>query len=167
MKKKKNEKNLKFRVFLFVILISATLLILNAKFYNLLFEVTTISFTSKAKVFDPREENLTIGFSNDPNILDFGVLPGNGSYSKKYIKIENPFDEKIKVEVRVKGNISSKVFLPKNNFWLNEKERSELEIYFFSNQTLSGYFEGMVDLAIKKPRYGFVYRFDKLLGGVL
>lgn len=130
---------------------------------NLFYNLEIVRIPARALVFSP-EENLTLGFSNDPNILDFGIIPGNGSYSKKYLQLENYHDIKVKVEVKTLGNISSKIIVKNREFWLGEKEKTNLEIIFFTNETLSGYYEGEVRVYIKIPKHEIVYSIDKFFG---
>jgi len=178
-KNKKKTKMLKLTLVIFLLLAALAFYYFSNKSYeivssykieksqNIFFEIEKTRIPTKALVFNPREKNLTLGFSTEAYVLDFGIIPGNGSYSKKYLDLENFYENRTKVEVKVFGNISSKIYLPLSNFWLEGKEKKRIEIYFFTNQTISGYYEGEVDVIVKRPRYSFVYDLDKMLGGIL
>ncbi|MEM0333625.1 MAG: hypothetical protein QXX30_04180 [Candidatus Aenigmatarchaeota archaeon] len=160
MKKKKKVNN-KVLIFVTVFSLLLLLILVISNNFSILYDKEIVKIVGRAYVFDPRE-NITIGFSNEPNVLDFGIIPGNGSYSKKYLQLENFYDKKVKVDIEVLGNISSKVYVKEKTFWLNEKEKKTVEIFFFTNDTISGYYEGEFFVYIKKPKISMIYKIENL-----
>jgi hypothetical protein len=134
---------------------------------GLLFDYEITRYYTAAKVIERKPgENYTLGIVTDPWNLVFGEIPGKGSYAKRFIDLQNLKDKKVKVELFVVGNISKKVKFSEDSFWLNPNEKKRIDVYFFTNETKSGFFEGEIRVKVEIPKYEFVYSFEKLFGGL-
>ncbi|MGC8993281.1 MAG: hypothetical protein ACP5H3_00700 [Candidatus Aenigmatarchaeota archaeon] len=131
---------------------------------GLLFEYEISKYPTYARILNVEPgKNISIGVVNDPWNLAFGEVPGKGSFVRRYVDLQNLNDKKVKIELKVYGNISQKVNFSENNFWLFPNETKRVTIFFFTNQTIEGYFEGEIDIIVKKAKYDFSYFFEKIL----
>jgi hypothetical protein len=64
------------------------------------------------------------------------------------------------------GNISKKVKFSEDSFWLNPNEKKRIDVYFFTNETISGFFEGEIRVEVKIPKYDFIYSLYGIFGGL-
>jgi len=132
---------------------------------GILFDYEITRYYTSAKVIEVRPgENYSIGVVTDPWNLVFGEIPGGGSYARRFIDLENLREKKVKVRIYSFGNISKKIKFSEESFWLDSMEKNRVEVYFFTNETKSGFFEGEVRVEVKIPKYNFVYSLEKLFG---
>ncbi len=132
---------------------------------GLLFDYEITRYYASAKVVEVRPgENYTIGVVTDPWNIIFGEIPGGGSYARRFIDLENLKEKKVKVKLYSFGNISKKIRFSEETFWLEPKEKKRIDVYFFTNETRSGFFEGEVRVEVKIPKYDFVYSLEKFFG---
>lgn len=116
---------------------------------NLLFDYETFSYTAKVKVLE-KSENVQIGVSGDPWLLDFGqIYVGMGS--RKYINVTA--NDRYKVMLKASGNISSFVRFEKNNFIV---EKGNVAIPIYIEPKKPGFYDGEVKIVFKKVKYNFL-----------
>jgi len=132
---------------------------------GILFDYEITRYYTSARVIEIRPgENYTIGVVTDPWNLVFGEIPAGGSYARRFIDLENLRENKVKVKLYSLGNISKKIKFSEEYFWLNPNEKKRIDVYFFTNETKYGFFEGEVRVEVKIPKYGFVYSLEKFFG---
>ena len=132
---------------------------------GILFDYEITKYYSAARVVEIRAgENYTLGVVVDPWNLNFGEIPGGGSYGRRFIDLHNLRDKKVKIELSAVGNISKKIKFSENYFWLEPYEKKRIDVYFFTNETRLGFFEGEIKVKVKIPKYDFVYSIEKILG---
>ena len=123
---------------------------------TLFFNYKIIRYPSSVEI-EPEEENETLlGFVTDSWNLNFGIIPGDGSFIKRNIEIANLEEVNIKIILKVYGNMSSLIFFRKNNFVLKPNERAVVDVFLFTNDTLQGNYSGEIDLIAQKPIYNFL-----------
>jgi len=132
---------------------------------GLLFDYEITRYYSTAKVLEIKPfENYTLGVVTDPWNLIFGEIPGGGSYAKRFIELQNLRDREVKVNIYAIGNISKKVGFSESSFWLAPREKKKVDIYFFTNETKYGFFEGEVRVEVKIPKHNIAYKIEKIFG---
>jgi hypothetical protein len=99
---------------------------------------------------------VTLGFVTDPWNLKFGIVPGNGSYIRRYINIKNSNEKYDKIKLKVFGNISPLVNFSRNEFVLNENESAVIEVRLKTDSAEYGNYSGEIDLIVKVPKYDFL-----------
>lgn len=121
------------------------------------FDYELIRYPSRAEIADPRKfsEEFSIGFNLDPWNLDFGLIPGNGSFSKRFINLTNNGND-AKVVLATYGNISDMISFSSNNFMLKKSAKSSVDVSFNTGRFLEGSFGGEIDVIIQKPKYVFI-----------
>ena len=123
---------------------------------NLFFNYKIIRYPTNVEIVSPLESNLIIGIVSDPWNLNFGVIPGNGSYVTRYAGITNLKEKFNKIKLKAYGNITPLVNFNKNNFVLEENTSTAVEVNLFSNYTAFGNYSGEIDVIIKVPKYNFL-----------
>ena len=123
---------------------------------DLLFHYNVIKYPSNVSV-TRLEENVTLGFVTDEWNLNFGMVPVNLSYAKRFIMIKNSEEKSQKISFEVHGSIKPLVVFNKNNFVLSKDETEEVEVYLFTNSTKVGNYSGEIYVKIQKPKYDFLY----------
>ena len=101
-------------------------------------------------------ENVVLGFVTDPWNINFGIIPGNGSYATRTIEISNKEEVVNEITLKVYGNISPLVVFSKNEFALNPGEKSSIEIFLYKKDSQPGNYSGEIDILSKKPIYNFL-----------
>lgn len=101
-------------------------------------------------------ENVVLGFVTDPWNINFGIIPGNGSYATRTIEISNKEEVVNEITLKVYGNISPLVVFSKNEFALNPGEKSSIEIFLYTKDSQPGNYSGEIDILSKKPIYNFL-----------
>lgn len=123
---------------------------------GLFFVYETVRYPSNVEIIElENNSNLTLGLTNEPWNLNFGVMPV-GILSKRFINLANGKEEIYKVEIHVYGNISPMVSFDKNNFIL--KKGDEMKVTALLNSTLSketGKYIGEVDIISKRSKIPF------------
>lgn len=140
-------------IFIFVLTISSS--------EESLFDFDILRYSSSAEVAAPvaANETLTIGFDIDTTNLNFGVIPGNGSFSKRFINMTNEIDKFVKISLEARGKIAPYVNFSMNDFFLKGNERAVIIAYFYTTGAEAGNYSGEIVVTIKKPKYDFVYLF--------
>lgn len=123
---------------------------------GLFFEYETVKYPSNVEIIKlENKSNITLGMTNDPWNLNFGVIPV-GIESQRFVNIANKNEEIYKVEIHVYGNISPMVSFDKNNFILRKGD--EVKVTVLLNSTLSketGKFMGEIDIVSIRVRIPF------------
>jgi len=70
------------------------------------------------------------GFDLAPGILSFGQITPNGSASRS-ITIDNLQNQKVKIEIKVKGEISNNIIASESNFYLQPNESKTITFTVF------------------------------------
>ena len=125
------------------------------KYSDMFYDYEIIRYPSGAEILalEAPNQDVTLGFTLDPWNLDFGAVPGNGSYAKRFVNLTNAQSD-TKVFLRAYGNITPMVGFSKNDFTLRKGEESVIEIYFRTDSFGSGRYEGEIDVVVQKPKYG-------------
>jgi len=132
---------------------------------GIFFDYEITRYYAAAKVIEVKPgENYTLGVVTDPWNLNFGEIPGGGSYARRFIDLQNLREKKVRVELYSIGNISKKVKFSEDSFWLNPNEKKRIDVYFFTNETISGFFEGEIRVEVKIPKYDFIYSLYGIFG---
>jgi hypothetical protein len=128
-----------------------------SNYSNVLYSYEILRYPSNVEIMnlDLRKENATLGFVTDSWNINFGSIPGNGTYVKRNVEFSNRKDSPSKIELRAYGNISSHVSFSQNDFILNPGDKVSVDIYLFSNSTKSGNYTGEIDVIAKKAIYNF------------
>lgn len=123
---------------------------------NALFDYKIMRYPTSIEIGSPEDGNVNLGFVTDPWNLKFGVIPGNGSYVRRYVNIKNSKEKYSLINLEAYGNISSMINFSKNNFVLNENESAAVEIDLYTNSSEPGNYSGEIDIIIKVPKYDFL-----------
>jgi hypothetical protein len=128
---------------------------------DLLFNYDTIKYPSSAQVVAPIINNTTVqlGMNIDPTGINFGIIPGNGSFSKRFVNLTNTEDKDVKVFIETLGPIEPYVNFSMNDFVLRGKEKVVVKVYFYTTEAAIGNYSGEIDIITKKPKYDFAYLF--------
>ena len=128
-----------------------------SNFSNLLYSYEILRYPSNVEIMDfgQLNENVTLGFVTDSWNINFGSIPGNGTYVERSIEFTNKNDGQSKVDIRAYGNISPRIHFSQSSFVLERGEKAQVSIYLFSNNTEPGNYSGEVDVIVKKAIYNF------------
>lgn len=115
-------------------------------------------YPSSAEISEPKgwNENVSIGITVDPTNLDFGIVPGNGSYAVRFVNLTNSVQD-AKIYMKSYGNISTMIKFIPNNFMLRKNQKIVIDVYFNTSTNNPGIYSGEVDIIIQKPKYGFIF----------
>ena len=140
-------------IFLFALVISSN--------EDSLFDYDILTYPSSAEVTAPvaANETLLIGFDIDTTNLNFGVIPGNGSFSKRFINMTNQIEKAVKISLKAQGAIYPYVNFSMNDFFLKGREKAVVKAYFYTAGAEAGNYSGEIIVTIKKPKYDFIYLF--------
>lgn len=127
-----------------------------SNYSTMFFDYEIVRYPSNAEIKNIDSEGIILGFVTDPWNLNFGVNPGNGSYSTRTIKLTNKKDKNVKIILKSYGNISDKIVFGKNDLVLAPNESVSIDIVFQSKNYSAGNYSGEVDLIAKKPIYNFL-----------
>ena len=94
---------------------------------NMFFSYEIIRYPSSVEIVNPNE-NVTLGFVVDPWNLNFGIVPGNGSYVKRSIDIANLENKNKKVFFKVYGNIMTLIEFSKDDLILKPNEKISINV---------------------------------------
>jgi hypothetical protein len=122
---------------------------------NIFFNYKVIRYPTDVEITPP-ESNMNVGVVTDPWNLDFGNLPGNGSYVKRYIGISNLKESYNRITIKPYGNITSLLNFSKNDFTLKENESVAVEVDMYTDSAKFGNYSGEIDVIIKVPKYNFL-----------
>lgn len=100
--------------------------------------------------------DVVLGFVTEPWNLNFGIIPGNGSYSTRSIEIKNKEEKNIEIILKSYGNISDLIGFSQNNFMLEPQKVASVDITLYSRDFGNGNYTGEIDLIAKKPIYNFL-----------
>lgn len=101
-------------------------------------------------------ESVVIGFVTDAWNLNFGIIPGNGSYVIRTIEVTNKEEVDNKISIKAYGNITPMVEFSRNDFVLKPKEKASIEIFLYSRNSSPGNYSGEINILSKKPIYNFL-----------
>jgi len=133
------------------------------KYENSIFTYEVIRFPTFVDIIDFTDDDLTIGISNDPYNLGFGIIPV-GSMGKRVIRVDNNETIPSKVKIMKNGNISSFLEIGEDVFVLGMNETKSVDVQLKTGEdTEIGTYTGVIDLIIVKPKYK---GFEFLLGVV-
>jgi len=123
---------------------------------GLFFVYETVRCPSNVEIIKlENKSNITLGMTNDPWNLNFGVIPV-GIESRRFINLANKNEEIFKVEIHAYGNISPIVSFDRNNFILHKGE--EMKVTTLLNSSLSngtGKFMGEIDIFSRRAKIPF------------
>ncbi|NIO44782.1 MAG: hypothetical protein GTN36_04490 [Candidatus Aenigmarchaeota archaeon] len=101
-------------------------------------------------------ETTVLGFVTEPWNINFGIIPANGSFVTRNIKIGNSGERNNKIILKVYGNISPLVVFSKNNFILKPNEKASIDIFLYSKGFGPGKYFGEIDVIAQKDIYNFL-----------
>jgi len=128
-----------------------------ANYSNLFFKYETLRYPSNVEIMPLENFNGTIlGFVTDTWNLNFGIIPGNGSFVKRNIELSNLEERNIKIILKAYGNISPLVVFSKNDFILKPDEKVTIDVFLYSKDFKNGNYTGEIDLIAKKSIYNFL-----------
>jgi hypothetical protein len=122
---------------------------------NAFFYYKIIRYPTNIEIIQP-QENVNLGIATDPWNLNFGSIPGNGSYVKRYVSVTNLNEKYNKIRLKPYGNITSLLNFSKNDFTMNENESTVVEVTLNTNNAEIGNYSGEIDAIIKVPKYDFL-----------
>ena len=138
---------------------------MTARVYDALFVYEIARYPAYGEILNLEvvNESIGIGLSSDTDALDFGKMPGNGSFSKKFILVNNTNNDAVLVSAKIYGNITPLISFDRNDFVLHINESAEIGAYFKTktdNQSFgAGNYSGELDIVIKRPQYEVLYWF--------
>jgi hypothetical protein len=128
---------------------------------DLFYDYEINRYPSAAEIVELNQEKTIIGFDVDPTKLNFGMIPINGSYSRKTVNLTNMVDRGAKIYLDAYGNIRPYVSFGESRITLRKGESREIEIIFNSkteNLTAPlGNYTGEIDIVTQVPKYNFIY----------
>lgn len=124
---------------------------------NALFKYEINRYPANAEVSNVSRENLSIGFSIDPWNLNFGIVPTDGSYGRRFITLKNSEADDVIIQLRSNGDIVPFVEFNRNDFVLKKGDSAPIEIVFRTKKdTPVGKYDGEIDVIIRQPKYGIL-----------
>ncbi len=123
---------------------------------TLLFNYEIARYPSSVEITIIDVNETVLGFVTDPWNLNFGMIPGNGSFVKRNIELANTDEKDIKIILKAYGNISSLVVFSKNNFILKPGEKVSIDIFLYSKNFEPGNYSGEIDVIAQKDIYNFL-----------
>jgi len=91
-----------------------------------------------------------IGFDLNKTALTLGMT-APGQIASRGIEITNDFDKRVKVGLKVKGNISEILEVSENNFFLERGEKKNIGFIAAPGEnTPLGKYEGIVSIIVKR-----------------
>lgn len=126
---------------------------------NLLFDYKIIKYPTYAEIVPYKGENIDLGIVTDPWNIKFGIIPGNGSYEKRYVSIKNSKESSSRIKLKTYGNITPLVNFSRNEFILNENESAAIEVILYTDSAEFGNYSGEIDVILKTPKYDLLEAF--------
>ena len=123
-------------------------------FYN--YEIVRYPSSVEIMSVENITETVILGFNTEPWNINFGIIPGNGSYATRTIRVSNKEDSDTEIILRTYGNISPLVVFNSNNFILKPGENSSIDISLYTKDSDPGNYSGEIDVLSKKPIYNFL-----------
>jgi len=125
---------------------------------TLFFKYEILKYPSSVEILalESINESTVLGFVTEPWNLDFGIIPGNGSFVTRNIEIANPGEKNNKIILKAYGNISPLVVFSRNNFILKPKEKVSIDIFLYSKNSDPGNYSGEIDVIAQKGIYNFL-----------
>ena len=124
---------------------------------NALFKYEINRYPANAEVSNVSAKNLSIGFSIDPWNLNFGIVPTDGSYGRRFITLKNSESEDVFIQLRSSGDIVPFVEFNRNDFVLKNGDSAPVEIVFRTKKdTPVGNYGGEIDVIVRQPKYGIL-----------
>jgi hypothetical protein len=120
------------------------------------YEIVRYPSNVEIKPAEEMDESVLLGFVVDPWNINFGIIPSNGSYATRTIEVANLEDRDNEVILKAFGNISDLIVFSKNRFVLKPEDKSSIEIFMYSKDSLPGNYTGEIDVLSKKPIYNFL-----------
>ena len=124
---------------------------------NLLFNYEIKSYPSSAEVTPSIPgKNISIGVDISPDNLNFGIIPGNGSISRRFLNLTNLQDKDAKVYLAAIGSIKPFVGFDKNDFIIKSNEKIDITVYFNTTNADIGNYSGDIYLVVERSKYDFL-----------
>jgi len=120
------------------------------------YEVT--KYPSKVEIITPQYEEgrLQIGFVVDKWNLNFGIIP-LGNNEKRHLTIVNSEKNKVRVNLKVYGDINPLISFNENNFILSPNNSTYIDILLNTTEkTKPGNYTGEIDIIVKKSNLNFL-----------
>ncbi len=127
------------------------------KYSDPFFDYEITRYPSNVEIILPQsKEKLTIGFVTDPWNINFGIIPV-GSYGTRHLTITNSEKNKVRVNMKVYGNIKPLISFNKNNFILSPNGSVYIDVFLNTTEkTQPGNYTGEIDVMVKKPKFDFL-----------
>lgn len=124
-----------------------------SNYSNLFFNYKIIRYPTNVSIVSFTTENIDVGIVTDPWNLNFGIIPGNGSYIKRYMNLNNFREKYNRIYIKAYGNITPLIKFSKNFFSLKENESTVIEVGLYTDSADLGNYTGEIDVIIKIPKY--------------
>lgn len=129
------------------------------KYSDAFFDYEIIKYPTDVKIYEPNaSERITVGIVSDTNNMKFGIIPGNGSYAKRYLNLTNR-EKDAKIFLHVYGDITPLVRFGKNNFIIRENENVMIDVLLNTKGSEFKEYSGEIDVVIQRPKFDFLYSF--------
>ncbi len=114
-----------------------------------------VRFPAKANVTpsNASDKILRVGIDSGTDILNFGRIYANMPV-RKFVDIRNNEDRDVKICIKKYGSIAPYINSSADSFIMKSNEYRKIQISFTGKEI--GYYEGEVDVIIKKPRYKII-----------
>jgi hypothetical protein len=117
---------------------------------GIFFDYRLIRYPTAADIV-PAGDNISIGIVSDIWNIKFGVVPGNGSYEKRYINIRNTKGYS-RMTMFAGGNITDYVSFSKGSFVMQPNESSVVEVTLSTQNASFANYTGYIDVLTKTPK---------------
>lgn len=126
---------------------------------DLLFNYETVKYPTGVTVYEPNAtDRLSVGIVSDKDNLKFGVIPGNGSYVKRYVNLTNR-EDKAKVFLEAYGDIKPFISFGRNNIIINTDETIMVDVLMNTKGAEFKEYTGEIDVIVQMPKFDFLYNF--------
>jgi hypothetical protein len=126
-------------------------------FSTIFFDYEIFRYPSNVEIkrVDTTKENITLGFATEPWNINFGAIPGNGTFVQRNIVLSNPKSKDFRVILKAYGNVSGMISFSKNDFVLKPNEKASIDISLNSSNMELGNYSGEIDVIVQKAIYNF------------
>ncbi len=123
--------------------------------HDFFFSYYSVKYPAAVNVSAPAAglANLSVGFSTDTTMLDFGLAASGESVHRKFMNISNPEDSRVRICVRKAGSISPMLNLSDSCFVLEPGEMKAVSLTLDPAGYAPGRYAGQVEIAYKKPAF--------------
>ena len=128
------------------------------EYSDLFFDYEITRYPSSVEIVPilAEEESVLIGFVVDPWNLNFGIVPTNGSSSRRSVEVTNLNEMPARISFNVFGNILPLVSFSNNSFILYKNEKMTIDVKLSTANEVGNY-SGEIDVIARRPKYDFIH----------